>query len=89
MENKKIVLNVRSQKAYDSLMNKLDNKGYLWVTDRIPTEMDFWYKNGRNTIIIINVELEAITYDMIDNENKDLYPLIKVFKPNDKLENYL
>lgn len=77
-------VNVRSQKAYDSLMNQLESKNYHWVTDRELKSLNMYYRFNRNTIIVMYQEDKKIIYGDIDNESNQ--KSIQVFKPKDKLE---
>ena len=78
--------NVRSQKAYDKLMLDLSKLGYRWSTHEYyePIKIDYFYKNGRNTLIYV-IE-GSILYGSLKEEKETPY---KVFKPLDCLSDQL
>lgn len=77
-------VNVRSQKAYDSLMNQLESKNYTWVTDRKLKSLNMYYRFNRNTVIIMYQDDKTVAYANLESEfNQES---IQVFKPKDKLE---
>lgn len=81
---KETIISVRSQKAYDNLMNQLESENYCWVTSRPIKSIDMWYKFGRNTTITIYQWNKTIVYGNLENEFNQ--KLVQVFKPKDKLE---
>lgn len=85
-KQKEKAFNVRSQKAYDKLMIELSKLGYRWLTHEYyePIEIDYFYKNGRNTLIYA-VD-GSILYDSLKEEKETPY---KVFKPSDCLSDQL
>lgn len=82
----RIALNTRSEKAYNVLMKKLDNRGFTWSTGRKTTSLYKFSENGRKTVIYIDTDNYFILYGSLDDyeliNNKDT---IKVFKPKDDL----
>lgn len=85
-KQKEKAFNVRSQKAYDKLMIELSKLGYRWLTHEYfePIKIDYFYKNGRKTLIYA-VD-GSILYGSLEEEKETPY---KVFKPSDCLSNKL
>lgn len=80
-----VAFHVRSQKAYDKLMNELSKLSYRWfIHDAYePYEMDYFYKHGRNTLVYIIDG--SILYGSLAEEDTPY----KVFKPSDRLTDQL
>lgn len=76
--------NVRSQKAYDALMQELEDKGnILWVTDRRPTEAHKFDEYKSKTVIF--VRNNYLTYESVSEAQYDDSPLY-YYKPNGQVE---
>lgn len=85
-KQKEKAFNVRSQKAYNKLMTELSKLGYRWLMHEYyePIKIDYFYKNGRNTLIYA-VD-GSILYGSLEEEKETPY---KVFKPSDCLSDQL
>lgn len=61
-----LIVNPKSQKAYDNLMKQLERLGYISPIGNLPTHMHVWGKFGRKTVIFIDIDSKLVTYESTD-----------------------
>jgi len=74
--------NVRSEKAYYSLLRQLDGMEYRTPARNLPSDMHRWHVYGRNTVLFIETDCKYVTYQSVDYAEDQGYT-ITVFKPKD------
>lgn len=79
----KVIYRARTREEYDWLMEKLDEAGCEWYTERKPTGLDIFYTYKSDTCIF--VEDKKLTYTHSDSCKNELdYEFIEV---SDLMEN--
>ena len=48
------IYHVETQEAYDELMNELEEKGYKWLSENKPTDLNYWEQRKENSCIEIS-----------------------------------
>lgn len=49
----KVIYRTRTQEEYDWLMEKLEEAGCMWVTEKKPTELNIFNRHGSDTCIVV------------------------------------
>lgn len=88
MTNKKKAYLVKSQEAYDRMMKELEEKGYLWLSGRKPTELDYnalrHYSDGICIYLRDNKKrISNSTFYKFKKQHSNDYELVEYPEPSD------
>ncbi|WP_376716185.1 nucleotide modification associated domain-containing protein [Vagococcus lutrae] len=71
---------VETQEDYDDLMVKLEEEGYMWRTGEKPTDINEWYKYGKETVVCLGTRGEGIITRSNLSGAKGNYSTIPIIK---------